>query len=176
MNSSFCVTLFLCAALSALSQAPLDLNKVQKIKVHIGSTAPDFELRDQGGQKIRLSDYRGKKVILAFFVLAFTPACGDELQALQAAMRAETTQRVKMIAISMDSVYSNREFANRLAITFPVLSDKEGRVTKKYGLLNRAMFASRRATFLINEKGLIEKIFLDHKALNPQRELADWVR
>lgn len=137
------------------------------LKVSVGDIAPNFELKDSAGNRIGLSAFRGRKfVVLAFYVFAFTPGCGDELVALQERVSAPDVQ---IVGISMDSMFSNTEFASQIGVGYPLLSDKSGAVTRRYGLFDPTVSAARRATFLIDKHGKIVDIQLDHDALNAMK-------
>ncbi len=154
-----------CSLLTPLSSGQSGSDSV--LKVSVGNMAPDFTLKDQRGDKVSLSTFRGKKnVVLAFFVFAFSSGCAEELQALGQQLPKDDVQ---VLAVSMDSVFANGEFASQLGIHYPVLSDKDGAVTRRYGLYNPVTHTSRRATILIGKKGKILDIQLDHNALTPKK-------
>jgi mycoredoxin-dependent peroxiredoxin len=126
--------------------------------LEIGSLAPDFELPDQFGEHIRLSDFRGvRPVALHFFPLAFSSTCTSELCALQENMAMFQDQRVELLGISVDSKAALRSFADAKGYDFTLLADfwPHGAVSKEYGVfLEKKGFATR-ATFLIDVDGRI---------------------
>jgi mycoredoxin-dependent peroxiredoxin len=158
-----------CSLLGQVMQSAKSSRPDTVLKVSVGGYAPDFDLKDVTGKVISLSEFRKKKfVVLAFYVFAFTPGCGDELIDLQSRISGPDVQ---IIGISMDSMFSNTEFASQLGVSYPLLSDKAGAVTRRYGLYNPTVYAARRATLLIDKHGKIMDIQLDHNALNAKKTL-----
>ena len=120
--------------------------------VNKGDKAPDFTLKDQDQKEVKLSDFRGKKVLLAFYPFAFSPVCSDEL--CNFGNEIEKFRGITVLGISVDSHWSNKAFADKLDINIPLLSDFNKEVTKKYGVLRPEGF-SNRAYFLIDGQGTI---------------------
>ena len=131
-----------------------------------GQTAPEFELMDQNDHLIRLSDFEGQKVLLAFFPAAFSPACTDELKGFWE--NFDAFEDVQILAISVDSKWSLKEFARQLDVKFPLLSDFDRKVSKKYGVL-REEGTAERAYFVIDEEGKITFM----KVMDEPSELMD---
>lgn len=128
------------------------------IGLGIGEQAPDFELPDHRGGKIRLSRLRGDSaVLLVFFPFAFTNVCTSELVAL--GRRLETLQEhgVRVLAVSCDSPYALAAFAEREHVAIELLSDfwPHGEVTRAYGLLLEDKGFAMRGSFLIDRDGRI---------------------
>jgi len=127
-------------------------------EVPVGELAPDFELPDQHGQPVRLSSFRGERaVLLVFFPWAFTGICGTELHALEK-VQAELAERgVTVLALSTDSMYVQRVFADREGFTFQLLADfwPHGGVAAAYGALVGSVGVARRATFLVDREGVV---------------------
>lgn len=124
----------------------------------VGDEAPDFELRDQHGQTVRLSDLRGRKAALVvFYPWAFSGVCGGELQALQEALADLVTEDVELVTVSTDSMYALRAFADREGFTFPMLSDfwPHGAVAQAYGVLHPGIGIALRGTFLVDRDGVV---------------------
>ncbi|MCU1578298.1 MAG: peroxiredoxin [Rhodoglobus sp.] len=126
-------------------------------------TAPDFELANQFGEHIRLSDFRGKKpVALVFFPLAFSSTCTTELCELRDNLNLFKTEGVELIGISVDSKATLRAFADAEGYDFPLLADfwPHGEVAREYGVfLDEKGFANR-ATFLVDIDGVIRASFV----------------
>jgi len=123
-----------------------------------GAEAPDFELTDQHGQPVRLSDFRGRKaVVLVFYPWAFTGVCGGELHALQADLADFENDDVALLTVSVDSKYALRVFAEREGFTFPMLSDfwPHGAVAQAYGVFHEQAGAALRGTFVIDRSGIV---------------------
>jgi peroxiredoxin Q/BCP len=122
-------------------------------KVDVGDRAPDFELAGTGGKTYRLSDYRGRKVILAFYPGDFTAVCtkqfcsyrdqGDRLDQLGA----------DVLGISPQSVGSHERFTEEKRLNVPLLADEDKSVAKAYGVLAGPMV--RRAIFIVDEQGIV---------------------
>jgi len=122
-------------------------------KVDVGNAAPDFELPGTGGKTYKLSDYRGRKLVLAFYPGDFTAVCtkqfcsyrdqGDRLDQLGA----------DVLGISPQSVESHERFTQEKSLNVPLLADEDKSVAKAYGVLAGPMV--RRAIFVIDEKGII---------------------
>lgn len=123
-------------------------------KIRVGDRAPEFELAGTSSRTYRLSDYRGKTVILAFYPGDFTPVCtkqfcsyrddGDRIEALG----------VTMLGISPQSVDSHERFAAEHHLTVPLLSDPGKRVARAYGVVGPGGFM-RRAVFLVDGEGIV---------------------
>ncbi|MFG3440720.1 peroxiredoxin [Nonomuraea sp. NPDC047897] len=122
--------------------------------VAVGAQAPDFELQDQHGTPMRLSGLRGRKVVLVFYPLAFSGVCQSELAALRS---AGFTSDVQVLAVSVDSVFAQRAWADREGYTFPLLSDfwPHGQVARAYGVFDEAKGHARRGTFVIDGEGVV---------------------
>ena len=121
---------------------------------NIGEKAPDFELKDQNGNTVKLSNFKGKKVLLAFFPFAFSPVCTDEMGCFQNDLQQFKNKGVEIMGISVDSSWSNKVFAEKLGVNFPLLSDFSKEAAKNFGVL-RAEGFSERAYFVVDEKGII---------------------
>ena len=132
--------------------------------LEVGMQAPDFELFNQDGQCVRLSDFRGKNVVLYFYPRDNTPGCTR--QACAFAQRQEQFQdcNAVVIGISKDSVASHLKFAHKYDLPFFLLSDPELKAIQAYGvwqekkLYGKVSMGVVRSTFLINEQGMIQHI------------------
>lgn len=122
-----------------------------------GRRAPDFTLPDQNGKQHRLSAYRGKTVVLAFYPADMTPGCTMEMRSLQSKLSEFERLGVQVFGISVQDVNSKREFCDREGITFPLLADVGGKVAKQYGVLMPAGLAQR-VTFIINPIGQVAQV------------------
>lgn len=124
----------------------------------VGSVAPDFELKDQNGTAVKLSDFRGdKNVVLLFYPFSFTGICTGELCAIRDDFSAFQNENVQVLAISCDTMFTQRIFAERENYQFPVLSDfwPHGAVAKSYGIFNEERGCAIRGTFVIDKNGVI---------------------
>jgi thioredoxin-dependent peroxiredoxin len=126
-------------------------------KLKEGDPAPEFELEGTGGRTFRLSDYRGKGVVLIFYPGDFTPVCtrqfcsyrddGDRLDALG----------IDVIGISPQSVDSHERFTEDHRLTVPLLADEDKSVAKSYGVVGPGGFI-RRATFVVDGEGIVRHV------------------
>lgn len=124
----------------------------------IGQEAPDFELKDQHGNAVKLSAFRGEKnVVVLFYPFAFTGVCTGELCGLRDQLELFQNDNVQLLAISCDSVFTLRVFAERENFSFPLLSDHwpHGAVAQKYGVFEESKGAAVRGTFIIDKKGIV---------------------
>ncbi|MFJ8893707.1 peroxiredoxin [Leifsonia sp. NPDC102414] len=125
--------------------------------------APDFELVDQYGQTVRLSDFRGTKAVaLVFFPLAFSGTCTGELCALRDNLNLFKDHAVELIGISVDSKYTLRAWAEQEGYDFTLLADfwPHGEISKEYGVFLQEKGFANRATFVIDESGIIRASFI----------------
>ena len=125
-------------------------------QINVGDTAPDFELEDQNGKKVRLSQYKGKKnVLLAFFPFAFSPVCTNELGELKEKEGLVLKLDTQILAASVDSTWSEKAFAKELGVKFPILGDFGRQVVPLYGALIEDKGFAKRTIFIIDKKGKI---------------------
>jgi peroxiredoxin len=128
------------------------------MSVSVGDVAPEFELRDQHGQPVRLSDFRGKRnVVLVFYPFSFTRVCQGELCELRDDIGDFASDDVALLAVSVDSAAVQRQFAAEQGYEFPVLADfwPHGAVAQAYGVFDDRMGAARRGTFIIDRDGIV---------------------
>ncbi len=129
-----------------------------------GMKAPDFTLNDKDGNAVRLSDFLGRKVVLYFYPRDNTPGCTRQACAFAAAYEGFRAKNVAVIGVSKDSVASHLKFARKYDLPFILLSDPELQAIQAYGvwqekkLYGKVSYGVVRTTFLIDERGSIEKI------------------
>ncbi len=124
----------------------------------IGNKAPDFELSDQHGVKVSLASFRDKKnVVILFYPFSFTGTCTGELCEIRDDLSAFQNDAVQLLAISCDSIFSQRTFSEAQGYKFPVLSDfwPHGNVSKAYGVFNEDRGCAIRGTFIIDKSGIL---------------------
>jgi mycoredoxin-dependent peroxiredoxin len=141
----------------------------------IDTQAPDFELANQFGEHVRLSDFRGRKpVALVFFPLAFSSTCTSELCELRDNLALFQQEGVELIGISVDSKATLRAWAQQEDYAFTLLADfwPHGAVAKEYGVFIEAKGFANRATFLIDTAGVIRASFIT--APGEARSIADY--
>ncbi len=130
----------------------------QMTPVANGQSAPDFELKDQTGTKVALSSFKGKKnVVVLFIPFSFTGTCTGELCAIRDDLASFENDNVQVLAISCDSMHTQKIFAAQEGYTFPVLSDfwPHGAVAKSYGIFNEDIGCAMRGTFIIDKEGIV---------------------
>ena len=100
-----------------------------------GTRAPDFSLPDHDGNEVSLSDFAGRKLVLAFYPLDFSPVCTDQLGLYQEVLGEIEAQGASLVGISVDSSYCHRAFREQLNLTMPLLADfnPKGEVSRAYG-------------------------------------------
>lgn len=126
--------------------------------IQVGAEAPDFLLRDQNNQEVRLSDFRGRKnVLLVFYPLAFTGTCQGELCEVRDNLGEYVNEDVQVLTVSVDSVYSHKIWADREGYDFPLLADfwPHGAVAQAYGVFNPDRGFANRGTFVIDKAGVV---------------------
>ena len=121
-----------------------------------GEKAADFSLPDENGKVRSLSDYSGKWVLLYFYPKNFTPGCTKEACSLRDNF-SKLQKKLAILGVSADSVTSHKKFSEKYSLPFTLLSDPQRKVINLYGA-NGIMFA-KRVSFLINPKGVIEKVY-----------------
>jgi peroxiredoxin len=126
-----------------------------------GDTAPDFTLPSTVGDKVNLSDYRGKKnVLLMFYPLDFSPVCSVENKQCAQMLPAKGGEDVQVLGISVDSLWAHKAFAAQNNIPYPLLADfhPKGEVAKKYGVYLEDNGISARTAFIIGKDGKIKEV------------------
>ena len=124
----------------------------------IGQAAPDFELKNQYGELVKLSSFKGEKnVVVLFIPFAFTGTCTGELCAIRDDLAAFQNDNVQVLAISCDSPFTQKIFAEQEGYKFPVLADfwPHGAVAQAYGIFNADLGCALRGTFIIDKAGII---------------------
>jgi peroxiredoxin Q/BCP len=122
-------------------------------KVDVGDPAPDFELPGTGGRSYRLSEYRGRKVILAFYPGDFTAVCTKQFCSYRDQGERMDNLGADVLGISPQSVDSHERFTEEKRLNVPLLADEDREVARAYGVLAGPMV--RRAVFVIDEQGVV---------------------
>lgn len=139
-------------------------------RLETGAKAPDFTLSNHDGSKIKLSDFKGQKVIVYFFPAALTPGCTKEATDFNSNLKALNKAGYEVLGVSPDSVEKMAKFQAAHKLKFPLLADENLAVHKKYGAYGTKSMYGRtyegvlRSTFAIDEKGKIEHALYNVKA------------
>jgi peroxiredoxin len=151
--------------------------------IAVNQPAPDFELpsnqteNGRPGKRYKLSDLRGKPVVLAFYPLDFSPVCTNE----NICFRDDLTQfeelGAQVLGISVDSAWTHDAFAKSLRVSYPLLADfhPKGAVAKAYGLYNEDRGIAKRATVVIDKTGKVSWV-KEHEAQRDNKEVIDAIR
>jgi peroxiredoxin Q/BCP len=135
-----------------------DLVMANKIKA--GDRAPDFEGPTGDGGSLRLKDFIGKKnIVLYFYPKDDTPGCTKEACSFRDNLETVRSMDAEIVGVSLDSVESHKKFSAKYHLPFPLVSDREKRIAKAYGVLKDTGIFTNRVTFIIDKSGKIAKIF-----------------
>lgn len=130
-----------------------------------GDKAPDFKLKNQNGEMVSLKDFAGKKVILYFYPKDMTPGCTTEACEFNAALPSLKKRKAVVLGVSFDDEKRHQKFIAEHSLGFDLLVDGDKKLAKDYGVYQKKKFMGRefmgivRSTFLIDEKGRLEKIW-----------------
>ena len=144
-----------------------------------GKKAPDFTAATDGGGKLKLSDLRGKPVVLYFYPKDDTPGCTTEACGFRDSAAVFKKLKAQVIGVSKDSVARHDKFKAKYGLTFPLVSDEDGKVCEKYGtwieksLYGRKYMGIDRATFLIDKTGVIAKVWRKVKVAGHVEDVQD---
>ncbi len=134
------------------------------MKLNIGDPAPEFESIDQDGNKVRLSDFKGKKVVLYFYPKDNTPGCTAEACNLRDNYDQFLSKGYEILGVSSDNEKSHKKFIDKYELPFKLVADTEKMIHEKYGtwveksMYGRKYMGTARVTFVIDEKGRISDI------------------
>jgi peroxiredoxin len=134
-----------------------------------GTPAPDFELNATPNQTLRLSELRGRPVILAFYPADFSPVCGDQLALYNEVLPEFKEHGAELVGISVDGVWCHAAFAESRHLHFPILADFEpkGVVSRLYGAYRERDGYSERALFVIDKDGVVRWSYCSPVGVNP---------
>ncbi|HOA71911.1 MAG TPA: thioredoxin-dependent thiol peroxidase [Phycisphaerae bacterium] len=149
----------------------------------IGSRAPSFSAPDANGQRISLSSFRGKKiVVLYFYPKDNTSGCTKEACGFRDAHELYQQAGIQVLGVSPDSVASHQKFASKYALPFPLISDEDKQICEAYGvwqeksMYGRKYMGVARTTFVIDKQGRIAHIFEKVKTTGHDQEVLEWIR
>ena len=126
--------------------------------------APEFTSLSTTGDVVKLNDYTGKKVVLYFYPKDDTPGCTIEACGLRDQYEKIRELGAEVLGVSVDNVLSHQHFTQKFSLPFQLVADSDKSITKAYGVLNEKSNMARRVTFIIDEKGIVEKVFDPVKA------------
>jgi len=144
-----------------------------------GDKAPIFKGVDQSGNKVSLSDLKGKKVILYFYPKDMTPGCTAQACNLRDNYAALLKKGYAVVGVSTDGEKSHQKFAEKYELPFPLLADEDKKIVEQYGVWGEKKFMGKvydgthRTTFLINENGVIDKIISKPDTKNHTEEILE---
>jgi len=142
-----------------------------------GDKAPAFSGKDQDGKKISLADYKGKKLVLYFYPQDLTPTCTVQACNLRDNFSLLKKKGFEILGVSPDDEEKHKKFEQRNKLPFPLIADTTHKILEKYGVWDwKQMFGHKymgvlRTTFVIDEKGTIQKIFLKPKSKSHAEEI-----
>lgn len=127
------------------------------LPIAVGLPAPDFTLKDQNQQDVRLSQFRGQNVVLAFYPADFSPVCSQEHACFIDELKHFEGLKAQVLGLSVDNVWAHKAFANQLKISYPLLADfhPKAEVAKKFGLYLEDKGITNRAVVIVDKEGLI---------------------
>ena len=137
-----------------------------------GTPAPDFALKSTPDQTVRLIEFRGRPVILAFYPADWSPVCGDQMGLYNEMLSEFQEFDAEILGISVDGAWSHAAFSRDRKLHFPLLADFEpkGEVARLYGVYRPTDGTSERALFVINAEGIIHWSFVSPVGVNPGAE------
>ncbi|MEU3895482.1 peroxiredoxin [Streptomyces sp. NPDC045251] len=145
--------------------------------LQVGDKAPDFELKDNHGATVRLSDFHGQKnVVLLFYPFAFTGVCTGELCEVRDNLPRFSDRDTQVLAVSNDSIHTLRVFAEQEGLEYPLLSDfwPHGNVSRDYGVFDEDKGCAVRGTFIIDREGVVRWTVVN--GLPDARDLGEYVK
>jgi peroxiredoxin Q/BCP len=144
-----------------------------------GSKAPTFKLKNQNGETVSLGDYQGKRVVLYFYPKDDTSGCTKEACSFRDVFPKFGKLNAEIFGVSADSVESHKKFAQKYKLPFTLLSDESKKMIEKYGvwkeksMYGRKYMGIERTTFIIDENGIIKKIFPKVKVTEHDKEVLE---
>jgi len=144
-----------------------------------GDSVPKFELEDSDGNKVKSTDFKGKKHVIYFYPRDFTPGCTTEADEFSRDYKKFKKSGIDVLGISPDDVDSHKKFCKKMGIPYTLLADTNKDVSKKFGVWGKKKFMGReymgivRSTFLVNEKGKIFKAYPKVKAAGHAKQVLD---
>ena len=144
-----------------------------------GDKAPEFTSKDEQGNTVKLSNYKGSKLVLFFYPKASTPGCTAEACNLSDYYQELTKKGYKVLGVSADSAKLQQNFKNKYNFPFPLLADEDKTVINAFGVWGPKKFMGReydgihRTTFVVDENGMIEKVISKVKTKDHAAQILD---
>ena len=137
--------------------------------LHAGTKAPDFSLHATPDQMLNLNDFRGRRVILAFYPADWSPVCGDQMSLYQEVLSEFQRFNAELLGLSVDGAWCHMAFKKDRKIRYPLLADFEpkGDVARAYGVYAKEYGTSGRALFVLDESGVIRWSYVSPIGVNP---------
>jgi peroxiredoxin len=134
-----------------------------------GTAAPDFELRATPDQSVKLTDFRGRPLIIAFYPADWSPVCTDQMALYNEVLPEFRRFGASLVGISVDSAWCHAAFAQQRNLHFPLLADfhPKGEVAKRYGVYDENVGMSERALFVLDGDGMISWSYVSPVGVNP---------
>jgi peroxiredoxin len=134
--------------------------------VEPGTPAPDFTLPDQSGNMVSLGDFAGRKLMLVFYPLDFSPVCSDQLSIYQEVLPEIEAKGAELVGVSVDSAYCHHAFREHLNLTMPLLADfhPKGAMSRRYGAYQDDFGTDNRSLVLVGEDGVVQWSFASPSA------------
>ncbi|KPL02809.1 MAG: peroxiredoxin [candidate division Zixibacteria bacterium SM23_73_2] len=128
--------------------------------INVGEKAPDFTLKGHDDKDYKLSDFKGKTILLAFYPADFSPTCSQEHACFVNDLKRFESVKAQVFGISVDNLWSHKAFVEKLKISYPLLSDfhPKGKVASLYGLYLEDMGITNRATVIIDGEGIVRYV------------------
>lgn len=142
-----------------------ETTSIKETEISEGQPAPDFVLPDQDGKPVRLSEFKGKPVVLYFYPKDDTPGCTKEACSFRDYQKELQNAGAVVLGVSLDDSDSHRKFIGKYHLNFPLLTDRDAKVSRQYGVYKKKnMFLKKfwgieRSTFVIDRNGLVKKAF-----------------
>jgi len=125
--------------------------------IKVGDKAPDFTAESTHGV-VTLSKYRGKNVVLYFYVKDMTPGCTTQSIGMKDSIDAIRALNAEVLGISSDNLEMHKKFLERYKLNFPLIADTDNKISKAYGVYNEEKGRARRVTFIIDKDGIVRHI------------------
>lgn len=149
------------------------------MSIEVGKKAPDFNVLDTEGNIVKLEDFKGSKVVLFFYPKANTSGWANEVTAFRDAEGEINSLGAKILGISKDSIKKQKNFKEKYELPFELLSDEDEKVCNDYGVIKeKSMYGKKymgieRTTFIIDEEGVIKKIFEKVKVAGHEKQVIE---